>query len=280
LIARFLALVLTAAALVAPAATAAPASRIISLSPTATEDLFAIGAGPHVVAVDDQSNYPKAAPHSKLSGYTPNAEAVAAYHPDLVVVSYDANHIVAALGKLGIKVLIQPTAPTLAEAYRQILELGKATGRTASAQAVVSRMKKQIAAIAASAAHPASPITVYHELEPDLYSATSKTFIGRLYALLGLKNIADAADKTGSGYPKLSAEYVIASKPQLIVLADTVCCSQTASTLGSRPGWGTIPAVTGNGVLPVSDDIASRWGPRVVDFLRVVAARAKELAAK
>ena len=254
--------------------------RIVSLSPTATEDLFAIGAGKQVVAVDNQSDYPANAPHSKLSGYTPNAEAIAAYKPDLVVVSFDGNHIVEALGKLKIPVLVEPTAATLGQAYAQIAQLGKSTGHTTDAAKLVAQMKSQIAAIVASVPHPATPITVYHELEPDLYTATSKTFIGRIYTMLGLKDIADAADKTGSGYPQLSEEYIVAADPDLIVLADTICCGQTVARVDGRAGWGTIAAIKDGGVLPVSDDIASRWGPRIVDFMREVAARVKELAAK
>ena len=141
-------------------------------------------------------------------------------------------------------------------------------------------MKAKIAAIAASMPHPSQPITVYHELGTDLYSATSKTFIGRIYTLLGLKDIADAADKTGSGYPQLSEEYIVSADPKLIVLADTVCCGQTVAKVDKRPGWGTVAAVTGNGVLAVNDDIASRWGPRIVDFMQQVAAKAKALAGK
>src|SRR5262245_54826176 len=178
----------------APAGAAAPAgapaapvaSRIISLSPTATESLFAIGAGKQVVAVDDQSNYPKSAPRTKLSGYTPNAEAIAGYEPDLVVLSYNANHIVEALEKLRIPVLVQDGAPTLAAAYAQITELGKRTGHAGAAAKVVARMKQQIKAIARSVPKPRNPATVYHELGPDYYSATSKTFIGRIYTLLGV----------------------------------------------------------------------------------------------
>ena len=131
------ALVLLLAAAIGPRPAAARRSvfptRIVSLSPTATEDLFAIGAGKQVVAVDNQSNYPSNAPLTKLSGYTPNAEAVAAYNPDLVVVSFDGNHIVEALGKLKIPVLVEPTASTLAQAYTQIEQLGTATGQTAQA---------------------------------------------------------------------------------------------------------------------------------------------------
>jgi iron complex transport system substrate-binding protein len=255
-------------------------SRIVSLSPTATEDLFAIGAGKQVVAVDNDSDYPANAPRTKLSGYTPNAEAVAGYHPDLVVVSYDGNHIVEALGKLKIPVLVEPTAANLDQAYSQIDALGKATGHEQRANAVVASMKKRIAAIVASVPHENPPVTVYHELEPDLYSATSKTFIGRIYSMLGLKDIADAAGNVGSGYPQLSQEFVVAADPDLIVLADTVCCGQTVAKVDARPGWSTITAVKDGGVLAVNDDIASRWGPRVVDFVQQVANKVKEIEKK
>ena len=273
---------LAALVLAAPAVArhSAIPQRIVSLSPTATEDLFAVGAGKQVVAVDDQSNYPASAPKSKLSGYTPNAEAIAAYKPDLVVVSFDGNHIVEALGKLKIPVLVEPTASTLADAYAQITALGKATGHQAKAAAVVSGMTKKIGAIVATVPRSSPPLTVYHELEPDLYSVTSKTFIGRIYRMLGLKDIADAADKTGSGYPKLSNEYIVSADPSLIVLADTLCCGQTVAKLDARPGWKTIAAVTDGGVVPVSDDIASRWGPRIVDFVQAIASKVKARSQK
>jgi iron complex transport system substrate-binding protein len=255
-------------------------TRIISLSPTATEDLFAIGAGKQVVAVDNDSDYPANAPRTKLSGYTPNAEAVAGYKPDLVVVSYDGNHIVEAMKKLKIPVLVEPTAATLDQAYAQIDALGKATGREMKAEALVKSLKSRIAAIVASVPHKSPPITVYHELEPDLYSATSKTFIGRIYTMLGLKDIADSAGGAGSGYPQLSQEFVVAADPQLIVLADTVCCGQTVAKVDARPGWSTVAAVKNGDVLPVNDDVASRWGPRIVDFVAQVASKVKEIEKK
>ncbi len=252
-------------------------TRIVSLSPTATEDLFAIGAGPQVVAVDSDSNYPAKAPHTKLSAYTPNAEAIAAYTPDLVVVSYDTHGLVAALGKLKIPVLLQGTAASLTDAYAQIGQLGAATGRTSEAAALVAKMKSQIAAIVASVPKQGReyprPISVYDELETDYYSPTSNTFIGKLFDLLGLKDVADAADTTNSGYPQLSAEYIVAANPELIVLSDTKCCGQTAAKVKRRPGWGTIAALHDGGIVAMNDDIASRWGPRIVDFIKIVAAK-------
>ena len=259
-----------AALLVVPsAALAAVPHRIVSLSPTATESLFAIGAGKQVIAVDNQSDYPKRAPRTSLSGYTPNVEAIANYHPDLVVLEFDPGDTAAGLRALGIRVLIQSTAKDLAGAYAQVRRLGVVTGHRKVANALVKRMKKQIARAVASA--PKRRLTIYHELTPDFYSATSSTFIGRIYKLFGLRNIADAADGAGSGFPKLSAEYVLSANPSVIVLADTRCCGQSAATVKARPGWSTISAVRTGSIASVDDSIASRWGPRIVSFVRAVA---------
>jgi iron complex transport system substrate-binding protein len=113
---------------------------------------------------------------------------------------------------------------------------------------------------------------VYHELSPDYYTATSKTFIGGIYKLLGLRNVADAADSSGSGgYPQLSAEYILSANPGLIVLADTRCCGQSVASVSSRAGWSNIAAVRTHSVVAVDDSVASRWGPRVVQFVQTIA---------
>lgn len=246
-------------------------SRIVSLSPTATETLFAIGAGPQVVAVDDQSDFPKSAPRTTLSGYTPNVEAIAGYRPDLVVISFDPKGLSGALGRLGIPVVHQNAAATLPGAYQQIRQLGKVTGHVAEANRLVTGMKERIAAIVAKTRTKASGVTVYHELDPTLYTLTSSTFVGRVYAMFGLRNIADAA-KGGTDYPQLSPEYVVSANPGLIVLADTVCCAQNARTVAERPGWSRIAAVRTGSVVRLDDSIASRWGPRLVNLVRAVGA--------
>jgi iron complex transport system substrate-binding protein len=245
-------------------------ARIVSLSPTATESLFAIGAASQVVAVDDQSDYPKSAPRTALSGFTPNVEAITTYRPDLVVIAYDPKGLSGALERLGITVLHQDGAKSFKGAYQQIRQLGLVTGKREGAAKVVAGMKTRIAKIVASTKVKASGLSVYHELTPDLYSATSNTFIGRAYAMLGLRNIADAADRAGTGYPQLSAEYVVSASPDLIVLADSVCCGQKPSTVVARPGWGTIAAVKTGSIVRIDDSVASRWGPRLVDFFRAV----------
>ena len=244
--------------------------RVISLSPTATESLFAIGAGSQVIAVDDRSDYPKAAPRTRLSGFTPNVEAIAAYRPDLVVIAYDPKGLSGALERLGITVLHQDGAKSFKGAYQQIRQLGTVTGRDGNAVKLVGAMKRKIGAVVADAKKGRQGLSVYHELDPTLFSATSKTFIGQVYSALGLENIADAADSAGFGYPQLSAEYVVSASPDIIVLADTVCCGQKASTVAARPGWDRISAVRTGSIVRIHDSIASRWGPRLVDFFRAM----------
>jgi iron complex transport system substrate-binding protein len=244
--------------------------RIVSLSPTATEMLFAIGAAKQVVAVDDQSNYPANAPRTKLSGYEPNVEAIAGYDPDLVVASGDPGGLVDGLAKLNIEVLIQEAPKNLAGAYDEIEELGDVTGHELQAQAVVTRMRTQIAQLVAQAS-AGTGLKVFHELGPDYYSAKSNTFIGSIYEELGAKNIADGAGKKAPDYPQLSAEYIVKSDPDLIVLSDTKCCGQTLETVAARPGWKKVDAVEDGDVVEADDDIASRWGPRIVQFVRIVA---------
>ena len=247
-------------------------TRIVSLSPTATETLFAIGAGTQVVAVDDQSDFPKAAPRTALSGFTPNVEAIAGYRPDLVVISYDPKGLSDALGRLGITVLHQDGAKSFKGAYQQIRQLGKVTGHDARAARLVAGMKRKISSIVADARKGRQDLSVYHELDPTLYSAASKTFVGQVYTSLGLRNIADrAADPFDTGYPQLSAEYVVSASPDLIVLADTVCCGQKASTIAARPGWDRISAVRTGSIVRIHDSIASRWGPRLVNYYRAMA---------
>jgi iron complex transport system substrate-binding protein len=251
--------------------------RIVSLSPTATEMLYAIDAGPQVVAVDDQSNYPANAPTTKLSGFTPNIEAIAFYTPDLVVASDDTSGLVHGLEALNIPTLIEPASKNLDGTYAQISQLGAATGHAATADSVNKKIRSDVAGIVASIPRAARAISVYHELDDTYYSATSNTFIGQAYALFGLKNIADGATATAPDYPQLSAEYIVASSPDLIVLADTKCCRQDLHTVGARPGWGSIAAVKSGQVIGVDDDVASRWGPRVVDFLRLIAPHIRAL---
>jgi len=243
---------------------------IVSLSPSATEMLFAIGAGDQVLAVDDQSNFPAEAltKEHDLSGFEPNVEAIAKLKPDLVVMS--DTKIKDQLTSLGITVWVGPAATSFDDVYTQIEQLGAATGHVGAAAEVVSKMQTDIKAAVASVQAPATPLSVYHELDNTFYSVTSNTFIGKVYALFGLKNVADGA-QPGNDYPQLNAEYIVKANPDLVVLADSKCCAQNAEVVAARPGWSVVKAVVNKGVIAVDDDIASRWGPRIVDFVKVVA---------
>jgi iron complex transport system substrate-binding protein len=260
--------VATASFSTGPAVAGTAPGRIVSLSPTATEMLFAIGAGPQVVAVDDQSDYPAAAPTTDLSGYEPNVEAIAGYRPDLVVLSgRDAKR---PLEKLGITTLVLPAADELDDAYAQIRRLGKVTGHRDEANAVAARMKTEIAELLGEVPKGGDRPLAYYELDDTYFSADSTTFIGRLMKLAGFTNIADEARGDNSGYPQLSAEAIVAANPDVIFLADTECCGQTAETLAKRPGFSKVAAVTDGHVVELDEDVSQRWGPRVVELLRTM----------
>jgi iron complex transport system substrate-binding protein len=249
------------------------AERVVSLSPTATEILFAIGAGELVIAVDANSNFPAEAPVTDLSGFEPNVEAIAAFEPDLVVISDDMGNVVAGLEALDIPVLQQPAAISLDDTYAQIEQIGAATGFIAQSADLVKEMQTDIEALLADVPASDAPLTYYHELDPTFYTATSATFIGQIYASFGLVNIADATSKPDEdfGYPQLSPEYIVEQNPSLIFLADVKCCDANAASVAARPGWSALSAVNNGGVVELDDDIASRWGPRVVDQYKIIA---------
>lgn len=254
---------------------------IISLSPTHTEMLFAIGAADQIIAVDDQSNFPAEAldkPH-ELSGFEPNIEAIAALKPDLVVMADDGVDLTGQLGKLGIPVWSGPAPATFDDVYAQIEQLGAATGHIGEAAELVGQMQTDIEAAIAAAPVLAEPASFYHELDPTLYSVTSNTFIGQVYGLFGLVNLADGVEE-GNDYPQLNAEFIIQANPDLIFLADSKCCGESPETVAARDGWGATNAVINGNVIAVDDDIASRWGPRLVEFIQAVSTALSKVPAQ
>ncbi len=286
-----LALAGTSLATASSAHTSCP-TRIVSLSPTATESLYAIGAGSQVVAVDSDSNFPRtyrvqSGAHlitrnvprqSDLSAYSPSAEAIVSGDgPDLVIVSYDANHVLAQLNTLGVRTVFQPTATTLARAYAQIRELGAVTCHTVAADRVISTMQRQIRAIQRSVPAVARRLTYYSEVSgpPSIYAANSSSFIGHLYGLLGLKSIADgvACSANCNGFPTLTQEWIFRKNPSLIFLTDDFPLDGgvTPKAVATRTGWNQLAAVKSHSVYALNDDVASRWGPRIILLMRGIA---------
>ncbi|MBO0836506.1 MAG: ABC transporter substrate-binding protein [Actinobacteria bacterium] len=252
---------------------------IVSLSPTATEMLHAIGADAQVKAVDSLSDYPASEPVTKLSAFQPNAEAIASYKPDLVIISNNLNGITAKLAALSIPVLDLPAAANISAVYAEFTQLGAATGHLAQARAEDARLKAAVARIIAAAPRHSRPLTYYYELGSNpYYSVTDSTFIGSLLSLLGMKSIADAATGAAAagGYPQLSPEFIFTANPDYIILSDTGSNGgQNAAMVSTRPGWSTLAAVKDRHVIALNADIASRWGPRIVDLLQTVAAAIK-----
>ncbi len=245
---------------------------IISLSSTATEMLFDIGAGPQVIAVDDQSNYPAGAPMTDLSGVTPNLEAILSLEPDLVVIFFDPGDLIAGLETVGVPVLSYGAALAIDDVYRQIDDLGMATGNVAGAAASNSAIAAGLEVAVTASGDDGEGVTYYHEISSDFYTATSSTFFGEIYALFGMVNIADSADADGSafGYPQISSEYIVTSNPDIIFLAN-VLYGESAETVAERPGWDVMTAVQSVHIAELDSDVASRGGPRIVEFAESVA---------
>jgi cobalamin transport system substrate-binding protein len=283
--------VTTAAATQPPATTAAPAttkpaaattataesavpSRIVSLSPTATEMLYAIGAGDQVLAVDDFSNYPPETADKMpgLNGFEPNVEAIAGLEPDLVATDGTNPDLLSQFDTLGIAHWEGPAAVTFDDIYTQIEQLGAVTGHVAEATELVGQMQTDIATVIDALPDLPEPLTYYHELDPNgFWSVTSDTFIGLVYTEAGLVNIADAVGEDNP-YPQLNAEFIVSEDPDLIFLACTKYCGETPETVAARPGWDAMSAVKNGNVIPMDDDVASRWGPRIVDYIEQVGA--------
>jgi iron complex transport system substrate-binding protein len=246
-------------------------SAIISLSASATEMLYALDADDQILAVDDFSNFPPEAADKMagLDAFQPNVESVAALEPDLVITDGTNSDFLAQLDSLGIAHWEGAAPASFDDIYTQIEQLGATIGRVGEAAELVVQMRADIEAVVAELPELDAPMSYYHELDDTYFSVTSDTFIGAVYAEAGLENIADEAGDLGP-YPQLSAEFILESDPDLVFLACTKYCGETAETVAARPGWDVASAVVNNGVIEMDDDIVSRWGPRVVDFLQSV----------
>lgn len=239
-------------------------TRIVSLSPAVTEMLFAIGAGEQVVAVDEQSNYPPEAPVTDLSGFNLNVDALVAYDPDLVVISSFAGDLVPQLETLDIPVYVAPDNPTsMDDVYAQITELGALTGRVEEAEALVAQMESELTALFDRAPKREEPLTYFIEIDESLWTYTADSLISVLFAEVGLENIVD---EPGSISVQLSAEVLFEADPDIIFLIDTRY-GVDAESVAARDGWDALQAVRNGQIIELDTDMASRWGPRLVDLM-------------
>lgn len=246
-------------------------NRIVSLSATHTEILYAIGAGDLIVGTDLTSNYPaEAGATAKVDAFNFNVEEIVSLEPDLVITAFNFQGELEALDTVGVPALLLEPADTLDEAYNQIGVLGKVTGREEAANELVSSMRNRIDQ--ATASLPGASMSVFHEVDNTLFSANSSTFLGDIYARFGLLNIADAVpDEFGSGYVQVAEEYLFEQDPDLIFLGDAGF-GESLTTVAARPGWQTLGAVQQGAVFQLDGDVAGRWGPRTVDLVEEIAA--------
>jgi iron complex transport system substrate-binding protein len=240
--------------------------RIVSMMPSHTETLFALGAGETVIGIDEYSNYPKLET-DKLSktgnGFAPNLEAIAALKPDLVLTDESSgSKLVQNLEKLGITVYAG-VAQSYNDVFEKISVIGKITNHEKNALKLITNMRTELSAIQASVTK-LPRVSVYYEVDPTPYAAGSSSFIGALIDKAGGNNIVPA--KLGA-FPQISPELVVTSNPEVILGVDL-------ADLLTRPAWDKIRAVQNKRVINFSgeiNDAISRPGPRLPIALKALA---------
>jgi len=241
---------------------------IASLSPAATEILFAIGAGDQVAAVEKFSDYPpEAKTRQQLDAFEPSVEAIAGAQPDLVFVFYDPGNLVDGLARAGLTVFFLETPTSVEGVLEQIRLLGQATGHPQEADELVATMQQAIGDIEEQLADVEQGPRLFHEVDNQLYTVAPASFVGSLYTILKAQNIAAGTDQA---FPQLSQEAIIEADPEVIILGDAAG-GETAETVKARPGWGSISAVKNSRIYVIDPDIVSRPGPRLVDALETLA---------
>ena len=242
--------------------------RIASLSPAATEVLYAVGAGPQIVATDLQSDYPAEAENTtKLDAFQPNLEAIAGVEADLIIIASNQDDIVEALDRLGETVLFIEVPDTIDGVMGQVWLLARVSGHAEEGGRLAQEMKDRMRAVTDKLADVEEGPRVYHELDNTFFTVAPNSFVGDFYSLLKAHNIAEGAP---TAYPQLSQEEILDRDPEVIILADADA-GESAQTVKARPGWGVISAVKNDRIYVVDPDIVSRPGPRVADALEQLA---------
>jgi iron complex transport system substrate-binding protein len=248
--------------------------RIISLAPSNTEILFALGLGDKVVGVTDFCDYPEEAKAiEKVGGIEPNMEKIVALKPDLVLAIGGSPAQVekaTEMEKLGLAVLV--LEPADIEGIMANIELvGKATGAEKEASELVAEMRKRLNNITAKTKGAKSKPKVFFELDATdpskPYTPGPGSFIDALITLAGGSNIGASAKMQ---WAQLSTEEIIAQDPEVIVLGDANY-GVTAEMVKARPGWSVITAVKNGAIYPIDDVLISRPGPRIIDGLEALA---------
>lgn len=257
-----------------PVTLADPAQRVISLAPSNTEILFAIGAGEQVIGRDEFSDHPEAATALPSVGGSMgqySLEQIVALEPDLVLASeINTPEQVKALEDLGVTVFYLGNPTTLEEMYANLATVGRLTGRDAEARALAQSLQVRVAEVDKKLALVAERPTVFYEIDASdpnkPYTAGSGTFIDLLIARAGGANVAAGT----TPYPQLGLEQLVVSNPAILLLGDSAY-GVTAESVAARPGWDALAAVQDGKIFPFDDNLMSRPGPRLVDGLEELA---------
>lgn len=244
-------------------------AKIVSIAPSATEILFALGVGSKVVGVTDADSYPpEVAKIAKVGGYPLNYEVIASLSPDLVVgASLTTADDISKLEALKLTVLTVD-ARNVQEVANSILALGQAVGAGSQAQQIAGAMTTRLSDLDAKLKGAATKPRVFFELDNTLYTVGPGSFIDDLITRAGGANIASDAK---SPYPQLNLESLVNKDPEVIILSD-FAYGETADKVAGRPGWAKVSAVTNKRIVEIKDpDLVSRPGPRILDGLELVA---------
>jgi iron complex transport system substrate-binding protein len=249
--------------------------RIISLAPSNTEILFAIGAGDQVVGITTYCNYPpEAQDREQIGGFsakTISVEKIVALEPDLVFsVGEIQRPAIEALGQVDITVVaLDPN--DFDEVYATIELMGRLTGHEQEAAQIVADMKARVAAVRERVATipEEERLTVFWETyDEPLMTVGAASFTHQLIELAGGVNIF--ADLTET-YPQVNAEEVVKRNPAVIMGADSMGDKLTTELVGQRPGWGQVQAVQDGRIHLFNGDMVSRTGPRLAQVLEEMA---------
>lgn len=247
----------------------ADVGRIVSLSPTHTETLFALGLGEFVVAVDGRSDFPAEAAavrRDDLSADDADLSVLLSFDPDVVIVGEDPTDAASRIRSEGIVVFEGPPPLSLAEAYEQMRGVAAVVGHPESADALIADMQTSIDRIVSSL--PPGERTYFHEIDPSLFTITPGSFVDSVYGELDLVSIVSAGP---ADVVQVSNEEVFAADPDVLMLADVECCAVTVETVAARPGWSTLSAVRDGAVVELQEYMVQRWGPRIVDLVEAAA---------
>lgn len=253
-----------------------PYQKIVSLAPSNTEILFAIGAGSQVVARDTFSDYPEAAKQLKDIGGgwgEVDTESIVALAPDLVLAAeINATEQVKSLEDLGLNVYYLSNPRTLDGMYDNLRTVARLTGHEAEAETLIESLKSRVSAVDAKIAGMTDKPLVFYELDgtdPNApWTSGPGTFVDLLLTQAGGANLGNLLD---SPWAQISLEKLVTENPDLILLGDAVWGGVTPEAVAARAGWDSLDAVKNGKVFPFDDNLISRPGPRMVDGLEQLA---------